>query len=163
MRGLKLTLHHMTNVSDRSSSGRRLLRRARSIWPLSIRQRILLYLVLGALASLACGGVDYTINANLMEYDVPGRDELSCNVDKKIQECGSSVFANGSCHLSKCVKPRDAVATPLTNCPFGKTNGGAPWTAADCKSQSLAAGCTRGTQYSFGCYGYYCSDQRCGR
>jgi hypothetical protein len=153
----------MTNVSGRLSPPRRLLRRVRSIWPLTIRQRISLYLVLGALAGLACSGVDYSINANLIDCDVSAKDQGDCTLAGFTHGCTAVVFTGGKCHLSKCTKPCDALATPLTNCPFGRTNGGKAWTGDDCKSQGLIAGCTNVTLYSFGCYGYTCSDLKCGR
>jgi hypothetical protein len=151
----------MKNVSGRISSPRRLLRRVRSIWPLTIRQRIFLYLVLGALAGLACAGVDYTINANFINCDEAAKSDFDCQHAGTDHVCKSAVFSGGRCHLSQCLKPCDTFA--VTNCPFGKTNGGKAWTAGDCQSQGLVAGCTNVTLYSFGCYGYTCSDQRCGR
>jgi hypothetical protein len=152
----------MTNVSGRFSSTRRLLRRVRSLWPLTIRQRIFLYLVLGALAGLACSGVDYSINANLIDCDVAANTQSDCTVAEVNHHCKSSAFTTGKCHLSQCTQACDALAALRTNCPFGRTNGGKAWTGNDCKSQGLIAGCTNVTLYSFGCYGYMCSDQRCG-
>jgi hypothetical protein len=152
----------MTTVSGRLSPPRRLLRRVRSIWPLTVRQRISLYLVLGALAGLACSGVDYSIDANLIDCDVAANSQSDCTVAGFAHGCASVVFTSGKCHLSKCTKPCDALATTVTNCPFGRTNGGKAWTAADCKNQGLIAGCTNVTMYSFGCYGYTCSDPKCG-
>ena len=128
---------------------------------MTIRQRIFLYLVLGALAGLACSGVDYTINANLIDCDVAAKSQGDCTAAEFDHGCKSSAFTGGNCHLSQCTKPCDASAA--TNCPFGKTNGGVPWTSADCKNQTQIAGCTSGTLYSCGCYGYYCSDLKCGR
>lgn len=151
----------MMNVLGRSSSSRRLLRRVRSIWPLTVRQRIFLYLVLGALAGLACAGVDYSIDANKMACDLPASSEADCSNAATKHSCASFSFANGTCHVSGCFLPCDGTAT--TNCPFGKTNGGAAWTQADCKQKGLIAGCTNGTLYSIGCWGYSCTDQRCGR
>ena len=153
----------MRNVSGRSLSTRRLFRRVGFLWPSTIRRRILLYLVLGALAGLACSGVDYSINANLIDCDVATKDSSDCNLAGFSHGCTAVVFSSGKCHLSKCTKPCDALATPLTNCPFGRTNAGKAWTAGDCKTQGLIAGCTNVTLYSFGCYGYTCSDLKCGR
>src|ERR1019366_7680513 len=105
----------------------------------------------GALAGLACAGVDYSINANLMAYDVAAKDQTDCQAQAINRNCNiNPTFANGKCHLSKCTQPADALATPRTNCPFGKTNGGKAWTVGDCKNQDLIAGCTNGTLYSFG-------------
>ncbi len=151
----------MKHTSGRISSTRRLLRRARSIWPLTIRQRIVLYLVLGALAGLACAGVDYSIDANKMACDLAASSEADCSNAATMHSCQSFSFANGTCHVSGCFLPCDGTST--TNCPFGKTNGAVPWTQADCKQKSLVAGCTNGTLYSIGCWGYTCTDQRCGR
>jgi hypothetical protein len=150
----------MTKVTGLRSPLRRLFRRVRSIWPLTIRQRILLYFVLAALAGLACAGVDYSVNANLMNCDVACENADSAAVSLG---CSGKTFVNGKCQVVNCIKPCNAVVTPITNCPFGKTNAGKPWTPDDCKSQGLTAGCSNVTVYSFGCYGYDCKDQRCGR
>jgi hypothetical protein len=153
----------MTNVSGRFASPRRLLRRVRSVWPLTVRQRIFLYLVLGALAGLACSGVDQSINANLIDCDVAANSQSDCTIAEVTHHCKTSVFAaGGKCHLSQCTQPCDALTALRTNCPFGKTNGGKAWTVADCQNQGLIAGCTNITLYSFGCYGYTCSDSKCG-
>jgi len=157
----------MLNVSDGPPLPGRFLRRVRSVWPLTVRQRILVYLVLGALAGLACGGVNYDIDANAVDCNVAGKDQTDCDIKARSLACtAGGVFSSqsgGRCDLGKCSKPCDAPATPLASCPFGKTSGGVAWTLAACKAQSLAAGCTSGTVYSFGCFGYHCSNLKCGR
>ena len=139
----------------------RRLRRRKSIWPLTPRQRIAIYMVLGAMVGLACGGVNYTIDANLMDCVFPTTSGFECETALKQRQCETVTFANGSCQLGRCKQP--CSGSKANNCPFGKNNGGIPWTSADCRNQIQLAGCTNGTLYSYGCYGYNCSDQRCGR
>jgi hypothetical protein len=132
-------------------------------FPLTVRQRIYIYLVFAALAGLACAGVDFTIDANRMDADVPAATSLDCTIATNIYKCSTGAWSNGTCHLKACSRPPDSPATPVTNCPFGSSDQGRPWTASGCTAQVQRAGCTEGTLYSFGCYGYTCTDSRCGR
>ncbi|MEA2165789.1 MAG: hypothetical protein QOK37_3916 [Thermoanaerobaculia bacterium] len=152
----------MTNASN-GPSGQRLLRRVRSIWPSTIRQRILFYLVIGALAGLACAGVDYTVDANRMTCEITTKDATECELTRQDLGCSDKAFTNGKCRMFECTKACDAQATPLTNCAFGKTNGTVAWTQPACVAKAKAAGCGDGTVFSFGCYAYECRDQRCGK
>ena len=139
-----------------------MLNRLRSIVPLTARQRIVIYLVLAALAGLACVGVDYTIDANRFDVNVPGVSDLDCSSKTLTFGCsGPFTFSNGTCHLKACKRPPANPPKPVTNCPFGKTNRGSAWTPADCAQRAKVAGCTQGALYSFGCYGYTCTDLRC--
>lgn len=155
----------MLNVFGRRWSVGRFLRRVQSVWPLTIRRRIILYLIVGALAGLACGGVDYQINANSMEGDAAVDRPEDCSVVfVRFNYCATATYINGKCHLTGCVHPPDTPSKPITNCGFGKKNGTVPWTSADCRNQVQFAGCAQGTLYpTSGCFGYYCSDLRCGK
>jgi hypothetical protein len=129
--------------------------------PLTVRQRIGVYVVLAALSGLACGGVDFKINANSMDAVVPAATELDCAVQQSEHRCSKSVWSGGTCQLTACTRPPDNPSKPVTNCPFGRTNQGRAWTATECRDRALHSGCTEGTLFSFGCNGYVCSDTRC--
>ncbi|HEX3582004.1 MAG TPA: hypothetical protein VH087_09605 [Thermoanaerobaculia bacterium] len=158
----------MVKLSGRGSSRRLALRRLGGIFRLTIRQRISVYLVIAAIIALACGGVDYTVNANKMDGELtvtrigaPIKDDLDCHLASS--SCDSFQFVNGKCVVKGCLDPPDKPSMPVTNCGLGKTNGGAAWTAVTCQARVTLAGCSKGTLYSFGCYGYNCTKLQCGQ
>jgi hypothetical protein len=135
---------------------------------LTIRQRISVYLAIAALITLACGGVDYFVNANKIDGQLttwigPIQTEADCSNAANAYDCDSHQFANGKCSVTGCLSPPDKPKTPVVNCGLGRTNGGVAWTLSTCKARALAAGCTQGTLYSFGCSGYYCTKVQCGQ
>jgi len=134
-----------------------------SIFALTVRQRICLYLVIGALAGLGCGGTSFDIDANTIEGDFVGpKNDAECQA-AIILKCKEATFANGKCHAKGCTQPPDHPSVPIVNCPLGKTNNGVPWTTTACQAQATFAGCSSVTLYSFGCYGYTCTKLQCGK
>jgi len=131
------------------------------LFPLTVRQRVGVYVVLIALAGLACAGVDFKIDANRMDADVPMSSVDACFVAQQQYRCNTSSWGENTCRLRGCLRPPANPSKPVTNCPFGSTNQGRPWTAAECKARALQSGCTEGTLFSFGCYGYTCTNTRC--
>ncbi len=132
------------------------------MFPLTTRQRIGVYVVLAALAGLACAGVDFEIDANRMSADVPTSGLAACLTAQREYRCADNpTWEDGTCHLSACLRPPAAPSKPVTNCPFGSTNQNRPWSQTDCRARALQSGCTEGTLFSFGCYGYTCTNTRC--
>ena len=133
---------------------------------LTARQRICVYLVIAGLVALACGGVSYTIDANAMNGQMTRYrgDSIQTLSDCELAalSCKGYSFVDGKCMVTGCSDPPDKPATPVTNCPFGKTNNGVAWTADACQARAQLAGCYQVTLYSFGCYGYRCSKLQCG-
>jgi hypothetical protein len=159
----------MVKLSSGTLSRRQALRRLRSIFLLTIRQRIAVYLVIAGVIALACAGVDYNIDANSWSGEAtnlhgkPIANEDECHAAEIQHDCQSHLFAGGQCRLTICTDPPDKLDPPETNCTFGKTNGSAAWTETTCKARTLGAGCSVGDLYSFGCYGYSCTNLQCGQ
>jgi hypothetical protein len=139
-----------------------MVKKMRSLFSLTVRQRILIYLMIAALAGLACAGVDITIDANRMDLNVPAIDSIDCNVKSVIFQCTGAAF-DGTCHLKACARPPASPDRPMVNCSFGSTNRGRPWIVADCQAKAVAARCSEVTLFSFGCHAYNCLDTRCAK
>lgn len=134
---------------------------------LSRRQRIRLYVAFGAVAALACNGIDFTINANSFSCRFADQNsQTNCDnaaFHSHCQEPSNWAPATHACSADNCTEACDSPSTPITNCAFGKTNNGVPWTVADCKAEAAVAGCGNGTFYSNlpDCWGYACTDLHC--
>jgi len=132
----------MRNVFRRFSALLRASGRPRAVWPLSVRQRIILYLVFGAIAGLGCatfgsGPVDYSIDANRMDCPITATSDSACIAEENARSCDGHVFSNGNCTLVKCTKPCDGPKAAVRNCEYSDAVN-----AADCQARAAKAGCT---------------------
>jgi hypothetical protein len=131
----------MANVSRRFSALSRASGRCRAVWPLTVRQRIFLYLVFAAIAGLGCATlgdpVDYSIDANRMDCQITTTSDSACIAEENLRSCDGHVFSNGNCKLIKCTKPCDGPKAAVRNCEYSSALN-----AADCQARAAKAGCT---------------------